>query len=261
LEEYISQPAGVLVLTVQQWPGNTRLFKAVDKSGLAIECRVPQRGKDKVDERRLLKWLTTWARQTHQIKLDPVAAEELLEIVGPELGLLDSELAKLALFVNEGGMVSSELVRDVVAGWRTKTVWEIADAAANGHVSLALAGIDRLLTMGEAPQALFAQLAWSLRRYCAATRIYQRAERTRRKITLAQALEHAGFRAWEVKTAEGRLKQLNRHRAGELYRWLLQLDLALKGTHSQPDRARFALEKFLVRLAEPAVKLDVAMYA
>ena len=37
--------------------------------------------------------------------------------------------------------------------------------------------------------------------------------------------------------AEQRLKQLGRRRAAQFYRWLLELDLSLKGTHSPDDRA------------------------
>ena len=53
--------------------------------------------------------------------------------------------------------------------------------------------------------------------------------------------------------AERQIKQLGRHRAVALYRWLLETDLALKGTHSAPHRARFALEKLILRLSQAAV--------
>jgi hypothetical protein len=43
---------------------------------------------------------------------------------------------------------------------------------------------------------------------------------------------------------------LGRQRAGQLYRWLLELDLALKGSHSQEDRARWALEELVLRMAK-----------
>jgi hypothetical protein len=38
----------VLVLDVDEWPANTRLYKALDQSGLQIDCRPPQKkGKSK----------------------------------------------------------------------------------------------------------------------------------------------------------------------------------------------------------------------
>ena len=37
---------------------------------------------------------------------------------------------------------------------------------------------------------------------------------------------------------------------GQLYRWLLELDLSLKGTHSHERRARWAVERLFLRLAK-----------
>jgi DNA polymerase-3 subunit delta len=53
-----------------------------------------------------------------------------------------------------------------------------------------------------------------------------------------------------MERAERQLRQLGRERAARLYRWLLEADLALKGSHSAPHRARLVLEKLLVRMAK-----------
>lgn len=267
LEDYVEKPRSnsVLVLDVNNWQSNTRLYKAVDQHGLQIECRAPQKavGKRKVlDEGRLVKWLSSWSRQQHDTKLQPVAGELLLELVGPEFGLLDQELAKLALFVKQDGEITPEMVRDVVGGWRTQTIWELLDAACDGDTADALGQLDRLLQSGESPIALFGQVSWSLRRFAAATRIYQHTERVGRKPSVRQSLEQAGFRKWPkeaMERAERQLRQLGRERAASMYRWLLETDLSLKGSHSSPRRARLALEKLLVRMAKqfsPAASRD-----
>jgi hypothetical protein len=54
--------------------------------------------------------------------------------------------------------------------------------------------------------------------------------------------------------AQDQLKQLTRRRAAKLYHWLLEADLALKGSHSQKDRARLAIEMLFLKLAEGMVK-------
>jgi len=237
LEDYVAQPAagGVLILDVGTWPANTRLYKAVDQTGLQVECRAPQktvgRSKKKVlDEERLAKWLTAWSKSHHGAVLDSQAADLLLELVGPEFGLLDQELAKLALYVDPGGKITPELVRDVAGGWRTKTAWDIVDQAVEGNADEALRLLDRLLQSGEKPQAVFGQIAWSLRKFATATRIYQQAERSGRRIPIPAALEQAGFYKWPkeiILDAERRLRKLGRDRAGMLYRWLLDTDLAM----------------------------------
>lgn len=260
LGEYVEHPraASSLVLVVGAWPANTRLYKQVDKSGLQIDCRlplVPNSKSKQIDERRIAKWLVEWGWVQHGVQLAAAAGAQLLQIVGPELGLLDQELAKLALYAPRGGKVSPELVQEVVGGWRAKTTWELVDAAAEGDAAEALRQLDRLLQSGQAPQALFGQIAWSLRRYAVATRVFQQTERQRRRGDLKGALLQAGFKAWPkgaLAKAESRLKQLGRERAGRLYRWLLDADMKLKGTHSQPERGRLVLEMLLLRLARQA---------
>jgi DNA polymerase-3 subunit delta len=244
---------GTLLLDVSTWTATTRLAKIVGKQGLAIECRAPrQGGRSKgLDTGRTIAWLVAWGRSRHGVQMPAKTAGLLLELVGPEFGLLDQELAKLALFVEPGGKVSTELVTQVVGGWRMQTTWEMIDAALEGRTSEALEQLDRLLLAGQQPQALFGSISWSLRRFAAATRVYERSLRAGRRMALGAALEQAGLQHWQVQKAETQIKRLGRRRAGQLYRWLLETDLALKGSHSAGDRARWMLERLLLRLAPP----------
>lgn len=256
LEDYVAKPrSGVLILEVGTWASNTRLYKALDQSGLQIECGPPMRaaGKNKaVDEPKLVKWLSQQAKDAHGFGLKSLPAELLLELVGPNLGMLSQDLAKLALYVKPGADVSAELVQSAVGGWRAKTTWDAIDAATDGNAAEALLQLDHLLQSGEHPLALFGSIAWSLRRYAAATRVFQRYERAGRKILLSQALLEAGFKDWPkgtLENAERRLKRMGRERAGGLYRRLLEADLAMKGTHSHESRARLVLEQLFLQLA------------
>ena len=154
---------------------------------------------------------------------------------------------------SRGPKATPEQVQEIIGGWRGKSIWDLVDAAAAGEASEALAQLDKLLQAGEHPLALVGSLGWSLRRYAAATRAFQQAERAGRKMPLREALTQAGFRDWPIGSlagAEKRLTQLGRRRAGKLYRWLLELDLALKGSHSQDNRARWALEQLVLRMAK-----------
>ena len=249
LEDYVARPAagGVLVLQVKSFPANTRLYKAVAADGLAIDCNFPSAG-------RLTRWLNTWAEQTHQIQLTSAAAEMLVEMIGPELGLLDQELAKLALSVgrDERGTprkITPELVGRLVGGWRAKTAWDMLDAALAGDVGGSVLQLDRLLASGESPVGVLAQIAASLRRLAAATRLVLQAESSGRRIALGAALEQAGVRRFVLKKVEQQLRRLGRERGGQLYRWLLQADLDIKGASAIPPR--LILERLVLRLAAP----------
>lgn len=246
---------GVLVLCVKTWPGNTRLAKRVAKTGLAVDCRPPQRtvGKrQQLDEARLSKWIVTWAKKRHKLKLNASLAAMIVDLIGPHLGLIDQELAKLALYADDKGAVTADIVADNVGGWRTKTTWELLDAATTGNASEALRQLDQLIRAGENPLAMFGAFSWSLRRFAAATRVIQREERQGRRPNLQAALLEAGFRKFPreaMKMAETSLRQMGRQRAGELYHWLLETDLRMKGSHSAPQRARYVIEMLLMRLA------------
>src|SRR5437762_5703169 len=100
LEDYVAKPraSGVLVLDVDEWAANTRLYKALDQSGLQIDCRPPQKkGKSKdIDEAAINRWIAAWARSQHNLQLPLDAAQHLLDLTGPVFGLLDQNLAKLA---------------------------------------------------------------------------------------------------------------------------------------------------------------------
>ena len=61
----------------------------------------------------------------------------------------------------------------MVGGWRTKSVWELADTAAEGNAAEALKQLDKILQSGEKPIAIFGQLSWALRRYAVATRMFE----------------------------------------------------------------------------------------
>jgi DNA polymerase-3 subunit delta len=243
LENYVSRPAsGVLVLEVKTWPANTRLAKAVAASGLAIECKQPT-------EARAKRWLGELAKNVYGKRLEPAAVDELWDLLPPEVGILQQEVAKLALLAGEESSIDLALVRDHVGGWRTRTAWEMVDAIAAGNAGTALEQLQRLLAAGEQPIGLLAQMAGTLRRFANATQLVELAEREGRRTSLSAALGQAGVRPFKLGEAERQLRQIGRTRAKQLHDWLLAADLAMKGHNSSPARARIELERLIVLLS------------
>jgi DNA polymerase-3 subunit delta len=242
LEDYVARGRfiGTLTLEVTSWPKTTRLYKALAQVGLQIDCKAPPPA-------RLTKWLVGWATQRHAATLQAAAAEELVEIVGPQLGLLDCELAKLAAYAG-AEPITPAMVHDLVGAWRTKTTWEMLDAAAGGDAAEALRQLDRLLGSGEHPLALLGPMGYTLRRFAATARLVEQAIAAGRRTTLRDALVEAGIKPFAVQKAEGQVRQLGRARAGQLYRWLLDTDLELKGASRLEPRT--VLERLIVRMAK-----------
>jgi DNA polymerase-3 subunit delta len=244
LEEYVAKPhrGGVLVLEASTWPATTRLAKAVAASGLTIECK-------SLNEPQTKRWLADRAKSRYDVRLDASAADALLELLPPELGILDQELAKLSLLVGKAGTIDVGLVTENVGGWRTRTTWDMVDAAADGRAADALQQLGRLLAAGEKPQGLLPQMSHSLRQLASATRLIDAADAAGNRLSLSSALQQAGVPPFKLTTAERQLRQLGRERARELTAWLLAADLAVKGHNSADARARIELERLIVRLS------------
>lgn len=258
IEDYFERPDkhGALVLEVSKWAANTRLYKLAGKLGLQIECRAPQSGAGKnrnVDRGRVSQWLVQWARDQHHVELTQPVAFQLVDLIGVEFGLLDQEIARLALYTEADNRITEPLVQQHAGGWRAKTVWQLLDTALAGNAADALHQLDLLFQAGQEPTALMGPISWSLRRFAAATRAYQRAERQGHRLHLANALEQGGFYRWQkdaLRRGEAQLRRLGRERAGQLYQQLLKIDLALKGSHSSPAMARLAIEYLLLHIAK-----------
>ncbi len=150
LEGYVQEPsgAGVLVLMVKSLPANTNLARLVAAAGLALDCSSPP-------EKDLVPWLVHHA-STQDALLDTDAARLLIELVGPEVGLLAAEVEKLAVYVGDARRIRRADVSRMVEAGRIETVWKVLDAATMGHAAEAIADLDQLLASGEFPVRVLA---------------------------------------------------------------------------------------------------------
>src|SRR5262249_9263405 len=235
LEKYVAQPAatGVLVLDVKSWPATSRLAKLVPAEA-TIGCKAPAASK-------LPEWCVQWTKAQHGKQLTVPAATLLVDLVGADMGLLDQELTKLAIYVGAGARIDQSDVDKLVGCSRAENTWKIFDAIGSGQPKEALAILDRLLEQGEDPLRLVGAFSLQLRRLAQAARLSQLGR------SLGAGLEEAGVPPFAVKGCEQQLKHLGRRRADRLYDWLLEVDLGLKGGSELP--ARTLLERFVVRLA------------
>src|SRR5262249_44650802 len=171
------------------------------------------------------------------------AAELLVNLIGADMGQLDQELTKLALYVGPADRIDSGDVDKLVGCSRAENTWKIFDAIAQGQPAEALAILDRALDQGEEPIRILGAFSMQLRRLAQAARLAQMGQ------PLRAALEQVGVSSYNLKGCEQQLRYLGRRRIDRLYDWLLETDLGLKGSSQLP--ARTLLEKLVVRLARP----------
>ncbi len=238
LETYAEQPStsGVLVLSVKSWTATTRLAKLVEKVGAAIDCKGPQ-------AKMLTPWLVHLAQSRYHATLETGAAELLLELVGPEVGLLAGEVEKLSVYVGPKGKIQSDDVARIVGAGRIETVWKMLEAAATGRGDLALEHLDGLLMSGEEPIRLLAAMSTSL------LKVYQAGRLRRQKMELREACAAVGILPFVVEMTGRQHTHLGPSRVDRLPGLLLQADLALKGATMLTPRA--VLERLVVDLASP----------
>jgi DNA polymerase III delta subunit len=165
-----------------------------------------------------------------------------------EHGLLDQELAKLSLMVTDKNKgITTELVEQAVGSWRYRTAFEMLDLALDGKTAAAVRQLDALLLAGEHAVGILAQISASLRKLAAATELILDAERRENKMSVRTALTKAGANNFFLGKMEKQLIHLGRHRGAKLSKWLLQLDLDLKGdSRSDP---RLLLEMLVIKFS------------
>jgi DNA polymerase-3 subunit delta len=237
LEKYVPEPAaaGVLVLDVKSWPTNTKLAKLVPEAA-TIVCKAPAAYK-------LTSWCVEWCRTTYGKKLSSAAAELLVELVGPQMGLLDSELDKLSIYANDRPGIELNDVDALVGRSRSANVFKIMEAVGDGKPGEALNILSELFEEGESPMMILGALGAQLRRLGMAARL------NKRGVPLDDAMDRAGIAKWPQgrDSARKQMRHLGWNRLDKLFDWLVEIDQGMKGGSPLPDKLLF--ERFIVRMA------------
>lgn len=243
LERYVASPSkvGVLVLDVKTFPETTKLAKALPDAA-KLSCKAFEYPKQKD---RVLDWCVKWARNGHGKRLDRAAAEVLVDLVGPALGLLDMELAKLANAIGANAEITPDDVNRLVAQTGKANVFHILDAIAGGQPAKAFDLLGRLLDSGDAPQEVIGALRAQLRKLANVGRLVSHGQ------SLGPAMDAAGIPTWPMirQQTERQLKHFGTNRLAKFTDWLVEIDAGMKGGNPLPPRMQ--IEMLLARLAKP----------
>lgn len=246
LEAYAAKPSavGVLVLDVKTFPETTKLAKALPDAA-KIACKVPPAYK--IHE--LKPWLVEWAKTAHKKKLASDAAELLLDRIGASMGLLDQELAKLAVAAGAKPGIAAEDVERMVGRSKAADVFRILDAMGDGKPGEALSILEELFGEGEDPMAVMGPLTAQLRKLATVARLH-----FGEKMALGPAMDAAGVPKWDKARigCEKQMRHLGGQRLLKLTDMLVEINLGLKGGNALPERVQ--VERLIVLLARPREK-------
>ena len=139
LEKYFDNPCptGILILTVNSWPRNTKLAKKLPKAGKLISVVQPKRW-------QLPQRLIQYTKDAHSKNLSKEAAELLIELAGEELVRLYSEIDKLALFADSEKTITAKHVEKLIGHNRLYNAFAVIDSCLAGDAATA---VDRLRSM------------------------------------------------------------------------------------------------------------------
>lgn len=132
LEDYAGHPSSsaTLVLRLNSLPANQRIHKLIVKVGAIENCNPPK-------GRELPQWIIRQAKSAHGVTLTPDAAGMLAELIGDDMGRLDTELAKLAIAC-DGQKVDASDVSSAVSFQREREMYDMTNELAAGRAANAL---------------------------------------------------------------------------------------------------------------------------
>lgn len=152
LENYVESPSSgsTLVLRLNALPATQRIHKAISKVGAVEKCDPPTAA-------NLGRWIADRGTRVHGVTIAPDAVKLLQELIGCDLGRLDTELAKLALHA-EGGVVSAKQISGIVSFQREQEMYDMTIELATGNPGEALRRWRQLLQM--TTSAEFRAVTW-----------------------------------------------------------------------------------------------------
>lgn len=226
------------------------LARAIQRAvpGAVVQQHATPRGPE------LVEWTVERARG-HGSTLDRRVATRLLEALfpaswqlpsrtddlPPDLYRLDQELAKLATASLPEGVITSELVSQLVMSEDVGDDWALADALAEGDQEAAIRELERALARGTQPEVVLGQLVSQYEAYAALA--------SSPKIPLERIARETGLSEGRLRRSQPVVSRLDRAAVAETLGWLRRLDAAVKLGQAELSDSLPAVVQRLAQLA------------
>jgi len=226
-------PSTCLVFLGEKVDQRKKFFSEFKKKGRLVEFR-------RLYENQLQPFLRNEAA-FHGKRLQPAAAELLVNLCGNNLQELVSQLGKTALHAGNRDTIDLADIKAVVSETRVDSVFELANSLGEKNISKALRNLHALLGDGEAPLLLLAVLSRHFRQ------IWRVRELLENKMPVQNIGKIVGINPYFL---QGIIRQAKNYAVPELkgvFEKFFNLDLALKSGGGKPA---LLLEKVLMDLCD-----------
>ena len=235
MEHYAEQPsdAATLVLRAETWrPGN--LDKRIAKVGAVLKC-------EPLSPAEAIGWVKARCSKRHGTTIAPDAAAILVDFIGPDLGRLDTELAKLAM-AQPGEAITADLVRDMTGYTREEAFWSIQEALLSGRADEPIAQLRDLIEVSRHDPVA---IGWSYSDL--ARKLHGASWGVRQRMNPGAIMKALKIWGSSGDVMLGAARRLEPGEARDLLRTCVEADRAAKSGLGDPRRT---LERLSVRFAE-----------
>ncbi len=235
LEKYFDNPCptGIFILTVNSWPGNTRLAKKLLNVGKLISVAQPKAW-------QLPSRLMQYASDAYSKNLSKDTAQLLVELVGDDLVRLYSEIDKLALFADSEKTITTGHVEKLIGHNRIFGAFAVIDKCLAGNAGAAVERLRNMFASDKSTEfTVVGAFAYHLRRMFNAKVLLEKGVR--------QAEITNQLRIWGNKDSFfAQLSKMTLKQIGDGIQQLADIDYAIKTGRTKPQ---VAIEQLVLTLA------------
>ncbi|MFV9502940.1 MAG: DNA polymerase III subunit delta [Oscillochloridaceae bacterium umkhey_bin13] len=221
--ERVPEWCDLIFVETEELDRRSILFTYLKKAGQVHEF-LPRQGSD------LLRWLAERAKR-HAVRLEPAAAQRLIELAGSDARTLANELAKLATYCGRGGTITPATVELLVSDGQEQNLFAFIDELGARRMGPALRGARALLEDGQAATYVLFMLARQIRILLG---VQELAGQRMRPDDIAAEL---GQKPFVVRKALDQARGFAPGELGQIHDRLLELDIASKTGRIQADTA------------------------
>ncbi|HSW53896.1 MAG TPA: DNA polymerase III subunit delta [Ignavibacteriaceae bacterium] len=222
LKDYVASPAEFTVIAFFHNGSITNLnsepFKALDASGYLYEAK-ELKGKNLID------WLISIAEEKGK-KLSEENAQVLVDIVGENRNMLEDQLEKICIFLNEKKEITIESIQQVSSELKQFNIFDLQNAIGVKDKSKALTVANNLLDNGTEPTFIITMLT----RYF--TGLAKITELQTKNTPVQEAARIVGTHHFYYPNYVKARKLYSDEKLVEVFRALLKADVSIKTTTS-----------------------------
>jgi DNA polymerase-3 subunit delta len=222
LKDYASSPAEFTVLVFFHNGSITNLssepFKTLDANGFLFEAK-ELKGKNLID------WLIGLAEEKRK-KLSEENAQVMIDIVGESRNMLEDQLEKICIFLNEKKEISLESIQQVSSELKQFNIFDLQNAIGLKDKSKALTVANNLLDNGAEPTFIITMLT----RYF--TGLAKIIELQSKNTPVQEAARIVGTHRFYYPNYVKARKLFSDEKLVEVFRALLKADVSVKTTTS-----------------------------